>query len=156
MGYGKTADLPRLKSTFFTLRTHSPHHLRSIPPPLSCPRRFPGGLSGLAGVGRLWNSRSMAATLNEPAVVHLRRTKAGDVPEEASRETMNRASVTATPPPPFPRKRRSVSAEASRAAEIERLRGMSVEQRIQEALSLRRRFRDFIPPRKDHAGGTGI
>jgi len=65
-------------------------------------------------------------------------------------------SVIETPETPFPKKRRSSSAEASRAAEVKRLRGMSVEQRIKEALSLDRRFRGFILPRKDRAGGTGI
>jgi len=63
--------------------------------------------------------------------------------------------VHAAPETSFPKKRRSSSADASRAAEIERLRGMSVEQRIKEALSLSQRFRDFLPARKDHAGGTG-
>ena len=46
--------------------------------------------------------------------------------------------------------------DASRAAEVERLRSMSVEQRIKEALSLKRKFRSFITERKHHAGGSGI
>ncbi|MFZ4598261.1 MAG: hypothetical protein ACOYNN_06410 [Terrimicrobiaceae bacterium] len=64
--------------------------------------------------------------------------------------------MNTTPDTPFPKKRRSSSAEVSRAAEVERLRGMSVGERIKEALSLNRRFRSFISAPKDHAGGSGI
>jgi hypothetical protein len=56
---------------------------------------------------------------------------------------------------PFPKKRRSSSADASRAAEIKRLQGMSVEQRIKEALSLGRRYRGLIRTKMDHPNGTG-
>jgi hypothetical protein len=66
------------------------------------------------------------------------------------------SSVSAPPVKPFPKTRRSSSAAASRTAELERLKGMSVEERIKEALSLNQRFRGLIPAKKNHAGGTGL
>ena len=48
----------------------------------------------------------------------------------------------------FPRARPSASAHASLTAEMVRLRSMTVEERIKEALSLADRFRGITPPRK--------
>lgn len=48
----------------------------------------------------------------------------------------------------FPTARPSASMRASRAAELARLRSMTVEQRIKEALALADRFRGVIPSRK--------
>jgi len=53
---------------------------------------------------------------------------------------------------PFPKIRPSASADASRAAEIDRLRSMSVEERIKESLSLSRHFRHLIPASKETTG----
>lgn len=47
----------------------------------------------------------------------------------------------------FPKTRPSASADASRAAELARLRSMSVEARIKEALSLADCYRDLLSPR---------
>lgn len=46
---------------------------------------------------------------------------------------------------PFPGKRKSRSAEQSFAGELKRLRGMSMEQRVIEALGMSERF-SWIPP----------
>ena len=51
-------------------------------------------------------------------------------------------------PSDFPKARPSASADASRAAELVRLRSMSVEARIKEALSLEARFRGILPARR--------
>lgn len=48
-------------------------------------------------------------------------------------------------PTPFPRPRRSASAKRSLAAEMERVRAMSVEERIKAALSMRERFNWLQP-----------
>ena len=54
---------------------------------------------------------------------------------------------SAAPPPPL---RRSVSHTASLRAEIERVRLMTVEERIKAALSLAGKFADLRPaPRKE-------
>lgn len=45
----------------------------------------------------------------------------------------------------FPKARPSASADASRAAEYARLRAMTVEERIKEALSLKHRFQALLP-----------
>ncbi|MCC5842642.1 MAG: hypothetical protein JJU05_00175 [Verrucomicrobia bacterium] len=45
----------------------------------------------------------------------------------------------------FPASRPSISAEASRVAELSRIRSMSVEERMRLALSLHQRLRDFKP-----------
>ncbi|MGF1678794.1 MAG: hypothetical protein ACFCUX_06330 [Candidatus Methylacidiphilales bacterium] len=66
-------------------------------------------------------------------------------------QSMNASTTTS-----FPKKRSSSSAEASRAAEIRRVRGMSVEERIKEALSLSRRFCGLIQTHKDYAHGSGV
>ena len=53
-------------------------------------------------------------------------------------------------PASFPRLRPSVSHQASRQAEIARLRRMTVEERVKEALGLASRFAAMQPaPRKD-------
>ena len=44
----------------------------------------------------------------------------------------------------FPKKRRSASAEASLHAEIERVRGMTVRERMEAACSMREQFGDLL------------
>lgn len=66
--------------------------------------------------------------------------------------------MNSSEPAHFPQARRSASAEASRAAEQQRLRGMTVEERIVEALSLEKRFQSLLPEtqKKQPADGSGI
>jgi len=45
----------------------------------------------------------------------------------------------------FPAARKSCSAEASRSAELDRLRRLSVEERIREALSIQQKLHGFKP-----------
>jgi hypothetical protein len=63
--------------------------------------------------------------------------------------------VKTIPPGPFPKACPSASADASRAAEKKRLLAMTVEERIREALSLPKRFRQLIHARAKSANGTG-
>jgi len=48
----------------------------------------------------------------------------------------------------FPKSRPSDSVDASRAAELKRLRAMTVKERILEALSLNDRYADLLRPEK--------
>jgi hypothetical protein len=58
-------------------------------------------------------------------------------------------STTARAKPDFPRMRRSHSARQSFDRELSRLRAMSIENRINEALSLKDRFAWLKPAAKD-------
>ncbi len=64
--------------------------------------------------------------------------------------------VSTTPSTNFPKARRSACADASREAERKRLLAMTVEERILEALSLKRRFQDLIPKDKGSTHGPRI
>jgi hypothetical protein len=52
---------------------------------------------------------------------------------------------TESSPTPFPKARPSASADASKAAEVKRLRSMTVEQRVRESLDLKNRFKALLP-----------
>lgn len=66
-------------------------------------------------------------------------------------ENVNKSSS----PDPFPPSRRSVSAEASRVAELARLRSMTVEERIRLALSLKQQLTGFKPAQAGAVNGCG-
>lgn len=53
----------------------------------------------------------------------------------------------------FPKARASVSADASRAAELARLRAMTVEERMRLALSLHKQFSGLKPHNVESNGG---